>query len=160
MCASGGRAEIKPFFLSLNPWNKTKHFVHDPHYIKLQVYKQVPRWWYLCILVVAFAMAQATNYTGESGLPWWALIVFIIFAFFLCCFYATLAAILGFYQFSSGGTGFFQVRPSLWCRDGQGLTTIPLDLIDRCSARTLCLESLSPTCANLYFFCCRTGTEC
>lgn len=123
MCASGGRAEIRPFFLSLNPWNKTKHFVHDPHYIKLQVYKQVPRWWYLCILVVAFAMAQATNYTGESGLPWWALIVFIIFAFFLCCFYATLAAILGFYQFSSGGTGFFQVRPSLWCCDGQVLTT-------------------------------------
>ena len=54
-------------------------------------------------------MAQATNYTGDSQFPWWALIVTIILSFLLCCFYATQAAILGFYQFSSGGTGFFQM---------------------------------------------------
>lgn len=32
--------QIKPLFLSLNPWNKTQHFVHDAHYHKMQVYKK------------------------------------------------------------------------------------------------------------------------
>lgn len=63
-------------------------------------------------------MAQATNYTGESQLPWWALIVIIILAFLLCVFYSALAGIVGFYQFSSGGTGSvpspaFSPRPAL-----------------------------------------------
>ena len=27
-------------------------------------------WWYIAVLVGSFAMAMATVYTGDSGLPW------------------------------------------------------------------------------------------
>ncbi|CDZ98289.1 Sexual differentiation process protein ISP4 [Phaffia rhodozyma] len=101
--------EIKPFFVGMNPWNKTRFEINDPHFAKMQVYPKIPRWWFLLILLGAFAIAQATDYTGNSGFPWWALLVTIIISFFLACMYSTLAGILGFYQFSSGGTGFFQM---------------------------------------------------
>ncbi|SCZ99587.1 BZ3500_MvSof-1268-A1-R1_Chr3-1g06126 [Microbotryum saponariae] len=47
----------------------------DPHYKKMLMYREVPMWWYCVTLVVSFAMAMATCYTGHSQLPWWALIM-------------------------------------------------------------------------------------
>ncbi|SCZ88960.1 BZ3500_MvSof-1268-A1-R1_Chr1-1g00857 [Microbotryum saponariae] len=52
----------------------------DPHYQKMLVYREVPMWWYGATLVISFAMAMATCYTGHSQLPWWALIVAFILA--------------------------------------------------------------------------------
>ncbi|KZO91322.1 OPT oligopeptide transporter [Calocera viscosa TUFC12733] len=101
--------DIKPFVVSLNPWGKHKYIVHDAHYEKMKVYKPVPKWWFLCVLGAAFAIAQATNYAGHSNMPWWTLIVILIIGFFLCFVYSMLAALLGFYEFSSSGTGFFQM---------------------------------------------------
>ncbi|KAI0918825.1 hypothetical protein AcW1_009464 [Taiwanofungus camphoratus] len=101
--------DIKPFLLSLNPWNKTEHHVHDAHYEKLKVYKQIPRWWYIAVLIVAYAIAQATNYTGHSGLSWWALTVLLIIGFVFCALYSTLAATIGFTEFNTSGNGFFQM---------------------------------------------------
>jgi hypothetical protein len=55
--------------------------VTDEHYLQMLKYKPIPRWWFTFILVGAFAMAQATNYAGKSGMPWWCLIVILIIAF-------------------------------------------------------------------------------
>lgn len=41
-------------------------------------------------------MAMATCYTGHSQLPWWALIVAIILAFFMFPFVCVIYAITGF----------------------------------------------------------------
>ena len=79
------------------------------HYEKMKMYKQIPRWWYLVVLVGAYAIAQATNYGGHSGLPWWALTVLLIISFTLCSLFATLAATIGFVEFNSSANGFFQM---------------------------------------------------
>ncbi|KDQ54237.1 hypothetical protein JAAARDRAFT_402902 [Jaapia argillacea MUCL 33604] len=92
---------------------KFTHFRHgveidDPHYNKMKQYKPVPHWWFIAIFLAAFAVAQATNYKGSSGLPWWALIVLLIICFILTVIYGYLAAITGF-SLSWFGTGFFQM---------------------------------------------------
>ena len=101
--------DLKPFVLSLNPWNKTEYLVHDAHWEKMKAYKQIPRWWYLAILLGAYGIAQATNYTGDSGLPWWALTILLIIGFIFCALYSTLAATIGFSEFTTSGNGFFQM---------------------------------------------------
>ena len=60
--------------------------IDDPHYQKMLVYKEVPMYVYGGIILVSFAMAMATCYTGNSQLPWWALIVAIILAACECTF--------------------------------------------------------------------------
>ncbi|KAI0266258.1 OPT superfamily oligopeptide transporter [Gloeopeniophorella convolvens] len=82
--------------------------VDDPHYNEMKKYKTVPQWWFLLILLAAFAGAQATNYKGFSGLPWWSLIVLLVMSFILTVIYGYLAAITGF-QLSWFGSGFFQM---------------------------------------------------
>ncbi|KIP12330.1 hypothetical protein PHLGIDRAFT_62013 [Phlebiopsis gigantea 11061_1 CR5-6] len=101
--------DLKPFFRSFNPWNRTPLVVHDPHYEKIKVYRAIPRWWYFVVLAVAYAIAQATNYTGHSGMPWWTLTVLVMISFIFCTLYGMLAATIGFYEFNSSGTGFFQM---------------------------------------------------
>ncbi|KAI0732699.1 OPT oligopeptide transporter [Fomitopsis betulina] len=100
-------SDLKPFVLSLNPWNKTEYHVHDAHWKKMKVYKQIPRWWYFAILIGAYGIAQATNYTGQSGLPWWALTILLFIGFIFCALYSTLAATIGFSEFTANG--FFQM---------------------------------------------------
>ncbi|KAH9919812.1 OPT oligopeptide transporter protein-domain-containing protein [Fomitopsis serialis] len=46
--------------LSMNPWNKSVFLVYDVHYEKMKVYKQIPRWWYVIVLIGAYGCAQAT----------------------------------------------------------------------------------------------------
>jgi len=101
--------DLKPFVLSLNPWNKTQYLVYDAHYEKMKAYKQIPRWWYIVVLISAYGIAQATNYTGDSGLPWWAVTVLLFIGFIFCALYATLCATIGFQEFTTSGNGFFQM---------------------------------------------------
>lgn len=68
----------------------------DPHYIKMQVYKEVPAWWYLAVFLASFGMAMATIYTGHSDLPWWGLIVGLIISAIFLPFVVTVYAITGF----------------------------------------------------------------
>ncbi|KAI0086087.1 OPT oligopeptide transporter [Irpex rosettiformis] len=71
----------KPFFRSFNPWNHVPLEIHDPHYRETKIYKQIPRWWYYIVLLGAYAIALATNYTGHSGMPRWTLTVLVIISF-------------------------------------------------------------------------------
>ncbi|KAI0046405.1 OPT superfamily oligopeptide transporter [Auriscalpium vulgare] len=82
--------------------------IDDPHHNEMKKYKPVPNWWFLIVLVGAFAAAQATNYEGHSGLPWWALIVLLLMCFIFTVIYGYLASITGF-QLSWFGSGFFQM---------------------------------------------------
>ncbi|KAI0822753.1 OPT oligopeptide transporter [Trametes gibbosa] len=102
-------ADIKPFLKTFNPWNRTPLVVHDPHYEKMKIYKQVPRWWYFVLLACAYAIAQATNYEGHSGLPWWALTVILLISLVLSLLFSTLAATIGFKEFTSSANGFYQM---------------------------------------------------
>lgn len=47
-----------------------------------QVYKEVSNWWYATIFVVCTALAIGLAYAAKSGLPAWALIIALFFAFF------------------------------------------------------------------------------
>ncbi|KAI0028507.1 OPT superfamily oligopeptide transporter [Vararia minispora EC-137] len=82
--------------------------IDDPHYNEMKKYKDVPHWWFLLVLLGSFAAAQATNYRGNSGLPWWALIVVLLMSFIFLVIYGYLASITGF-QLSWFGSGFFQM---------------------------------------------------
>lgn len=101
--------DIKPFLKSFNPWNKEVQVAHDPHWEKMKAYKQIPRWWYFVLLAAAYAIAQATNYTGHSGLPWWALTVILIISLIMSMLFATLSATIGFREFNSSANGFYQM---------------------------------------------------
>jgi OPT family oligopeptide transporter len=68
----------------------------DPHYVKMKVYPEVPYWWYVALFLASFVMAMATIYTGHAQLPWWGLIVALIFATILLPFVVTIYAITGF----------------------------------------------------------------
>ncbi|KAH9934458.1 OPT oligopeptide transporter [Epithele typhae] len=101
--------DIKPFLKTFNPWNKEEFVVHDAHYEKMKVYKQIPRWWYFVLLAAAFAIAQATNYAAHSHLPWWALICILLISLVMSMLFATLAATIGFKEFSSSANSFYQM---------------------------------------------------
>ncbi|KAH9830857.1 OPT oligopeptide transporter [Rhodofomes roseus] len=67
--------------------------IDDIHYKKMAVYKEVPMWWYAAITLAAFVTAMVCCYTEKSGLPWWALIVALIFAIIILPFYGAMYAI-------------------------------------------------------------------
>ncbi len=56
----------------------------------------------------------AANYKGNSGMPWWALTVLLIISFFFCVLYGLMAATIGFTQFTTSGTSFFQMITGKW----------------------------------------------
>ncbi|CAA7268243.1 unnamed protein product [Cyclocybe aegerita] len=68
----------------------------DAHYRKMKVYKELSNWWYLAILVATMAMAIATSYAANSGLPWWGLIVAVFFAWMFVPIIGTLYATVGY----------------------------------------------------------------
>ncbi|EIN10286.1 OPT oligopeptide transporter [Punctularia strigosozonata HHB-11173 SS5] len=68
--------------------------IKDAHYEKMKVYKEVPQWWYVGMFVSSLAMALATNYTSDSGLPWWAFFIAVGFAAIFLPIISTLYAIL------------------------------------------------------------------
>ncbi|KAF9074600.1 OPT oligopeptide transporter protein-domain-containing protein [Rhodocollybia butyracea] len=107
-----GATLLKPFVRALNPWNKTVTIVHDEHYIVMKRYEKVPRWWFVALLVAAYAMAQATDYTGDSHFTWWQLTVVLIISLVFTMAYCTTSAILGFAQFSTQLDGFYSMIAS------------------------------------------------
>jgi len=52
-------------------------------------------WWYIAVFVGSLAMAMVTVYTGESGLPWWGLIVAIMLSAIFLPFLVTVYAVTG-----------------------------------------------------------------
>ncbi|KAJ7362521.1 peptide transporter MTD1 [Mycena albidolilacea] len=62
----------------------------------VQVYPEVPMWWYIAIFFGSFGMAMATIYTGGSGMPWWGLIVGLLISAVFLPFVVTVHAITGF----------------------------------------------------------------
>lgn len=98
--------EVRGAFTGVAFWKGTD--IQDEHYEKMKAYKPVPHWWFITVFVIAFGVAQATNYTAGSGLPWWTLIILLILTFSLTVVYGYLASITGFYL-SWFGTGFFQM---------------------------------------------------
>ncbi|KAF4609517.1 hypothetical protein D9613_012220 [Agrocybe pediades] len=68
----------------------------DPHYKKMKIYKEISNWWYLIILGVTAAVALGTTYAAKSGLPWWAFIVAIVFAWLFVPIIGTLNATVGY----------------------------------------------------------------
>ncbi|KZT67204.1 peptide transporter MTD1 [Daedalea quercina L-15889] len=67
--------------------------IDDVHYKMMGVYKEVPTWWYAAITLGAFVTAMVCCYTEKSGLPWWALIVALVFAILILPFYGAMYAI-------------------------------------------------------------------
>ncbi|KAJ8079376.1 hypothetical protein PM082_021881 [Marasmius tenuissimus] len=67
----------------------------DAHMQKMKVYKEVPMWWYAAVLLGSFGMAMATVYTGHADLPWWGLILAILFAAIFLPFVVLVYAITG-----------------------------------------------------------------
>ncbi|KIM91664.1 hypothetical protein PILCRDRAFT_810948 [Piloderma croceum F 1598] len=104
--------ELKPFFRAMNPWNNDTVVTHDEHYEKMKVYKKVPKIWFIGLLVGAYAVAQATNYTGHSDFNWWSLTVTLILSLFFTTVYSVTNAILGIYEFNNGLDGFYQMLAS------------------------------------------------
>ncbi|KAE9389365.1 hypothetical protein BT96DRAFT_1070386 [Gymnopus androsaceus JB14] len=101
--------ELLPFFRMLNPWNKTVPVTHDEHYTAMKRYEKVPKYWFLSLLAIAYAMAQATDYTGKSNFTWWQLTVILFLSSFFTIAYCTTSAILGYSQFSTQLDGFYSM---------------------------------------------------
>lgn len=70
--------------------------IDDPHYKKMQVYPEVPIWWWAGIFAVSVAMGMATNYTSHSQLPWWAYLIAVGFAVVFLPIITALYAIICF----------------------------------------------------------------
>jgi OPT family small oligopeptide transporter len=68
----------------------------DPHYQKMKIYKEMSDWWYLGVLVATLGVAIGTSYAADSGLPAWALIVALIFAWFFVPIIGTLYCTVGY----------------------------------------------------------------
>jgi len=73
----------------------TGNIVYDHHYEKMKAYKEVPFWWYLAVTTGAFVVAMVTSFTEHSHLPWWALILALLFAVILLPMYGAFYAIAG-----------------------------------------------------------------
>ncbi|KAF9025798.1 OPT oligopeptide transporter [Hymenopellis radicata] len=75
---------------------REKDECQDAHYRKMKVYKEMNNWWYLGIFVVCIGMAFGTTYGADSGLPWWGLIVALIFAWMFVPIIGTLYCTVGY----------------------------------------------------------------
>jgi len=77
-------------------WTSRNKECEDPHYRKMKIYKEISNWWYLAIFVVMTAIALGTSYAAKSGLPWWALIIAVIFGWIFLPVIGTLNATVGY----------------------------------------------------------------
>ncbi|KAE9979298.1 hypothetical protein EG327_007069 [Venturia inaequalis] len=70
----------------------------DPHY-KVMLsnrYKEVPIWWWGCVLVVCWVVALVSLYVLKSTLPWWGFIMSTIFMTVFLLFFGAQYGITGF----------------------------------------------------------------
>ncbi|KAI0365212.1 OPT oligopeptide transporter [Pilatotrama ljubarskyi] len=68
----------------------------DVHYQKMQVYKEVPLWWFGTLFIVTFALGLGLLYAVKSGLPWWGYIVALIFSTIFIPILGSLYATVGY----------------------------------------------------------------
>ncbi|KJA14222.1 hypothetical protein HYPSUDRAFT_150665 [Hypholoma sublateritium FD-334 SS-4] len=68
----------------------------DPHYLKMRIYKDISNWWYFFIFIATTAMAIGTTYAAKSGLPWWATLIALFFAWMFVPVIGTLNATVGY----------------------------------------------------------------
>ncbi|KAF8512081.1 OPT oligopeptide transporter [Hysterangium stoloniferum] len=84
--------------------------IDDPHYAKMRVSLSivltVPLWWYGSIAIGAFVVAMVCAYTERSQLPWWALIVALLFSIITLPFYGAMNAI---FAWIPNMTSLFQI---------------------------------------------------
>jgi len=62
----------------------------------MKVYPEVPVWWYASIFVICMGIAFGTTYGASSGLPWWALIVAVLFSGLFVPIIGTLYCTVGY----------------------------------------------------------------
>ncbi|OJT06231.1 Oligopeptide transporter 8 [Trametes pubescens] len=68
----------------------------DPHWkIVNKNYKEVPWWWYLSLLALAFFAGLIVVFKGQTTLPWWAYIISLLLGAFITPFSTTLYARMG-----------------------------------------------------------------
>ncbi|PCH41996.1 peptide transporter MTD1 [Wolfiporia cocos MD-104 SS10] len=90
--------------------------VDDEHYKRMSVYKEVPLWWYAAITLAAFwvrttrlCLHGRSSRCRLCSLPWWALIVALLFAMMILPFYGAMYAIAAFTPYM---TNLFQMLGS------------------------------------------------
>ncbi len=103
--------------------------IMDVHYEKMKIYKDVPQWWYLFMLVgesgeghafplemfahieilthskctASLAIAMGTAYYGgQNTIPAWSVLIFTVIAFFFAVVLAFLQAVTGFNTSTKG----------------------------------------------------------
>ncbi|OBZ83705.1 Oligopeptide transporter 3 [Choanephora cucurbitarum] len=52
----------------------------DIHHRLMQVYPEVPHWWYISIFIISFAISFAVIYVWPIYLPWWGMILCVVLA--------------------------------------------------------------------------------
>lgn len=73
-----------------------KEKIDDVHYKIMRKYPEVPWFWYAGLGVATFAMAMACIYKADSGVPWYGLIVALIFAGIFLPVIGTLYCTVGY----------------------------------------------------------------
>lgn len=87
--ASGGRTEEEKKALRNDP-------NIDPHYKVMLDYDEVPDLWYFLAFLASFITSMACLYAMKSTLPWWGLIVAMLFLTVFMLFFGAQYAITGF----------------------------------------------------------------
>ena len=62
----------------------------------MKVYKEINNWYYLGIFIICLGMSFGTTYGASSGLPWWGLIIALLFAFVFLPIIGTLYCTVGY----------------------------------------------------------------
>ncbi|OZJ06873.1 hypothetical protein BZG36_00021, partial [Bifiguratus adelaidae] len=75
---------------------KNHQGVNDIHYQMMQIYKEVPFWWYAILFVITFGVGMGLIYAGQSHLPWWSFIIAIILSFILTVIMTLMFSTTGF----------------------------------------------------------------
>ena len=64
----------------------------DAHTRMIRKYKEVPEWWFMCILVTAFGIGVAAITAYPTHTPWWALLCVVVINFIFLIPSAIMAA--------------------------------------------------------------------
>ncbi|KAG0346586.1 hypothetical protein BG004_001340 [Podila humilis] len=56
-------------------WKEARGSSQDVHFKLMQVYKEVPEWWYLSLFGVMVGLAIMTCEVWDYGLPWWCVLL-------------------------------------------------------------------------------------
>lgn len=71
------------------------HGYADAHTRMMRSYKEVPEWWFMCILAGGFVLTIVTLEVYPTGTPWWSVLAFVGLGFVLLipwCIVESIAA--------------------------------------------------------------------